>query len=138
MFLRSKVYNFTVSYVTNFIINPPKLYKYTVTCVKMFFCVTYLRNYKLCYCKQKRNYGNFHLFAANEKRKRQISLRLLKTEIGSFFSLIGKTIFGNRGLLFQQTCLSVEIACKTGSSTQHVVNYSSIKQRCMNDRVTSF
>ncbi len=104
----------------------------------MFLCVTYLRNYKLCYRKQKRNYGNFHLFAANEKRKRQISLRLLKTEIGSFSSLVGKTIFGNRGLPFQRTCPSVKIACETGSSTQHVVNYSSIKQRCMNDRATSF
>jgi hypothetical protein len=34
--------------------------------------------------------GNFRLFAANGKRKRQTSVCFLQTEIGSLFSLVGK------------------------------------------------
>jgi hypothetical protein len=55
--------------------------------------------------------GNFRLFAANGKQKRQTSVCLLRTDMenGCLFSFAGKLLICNRRLLFQQTCSSMEI-----------------------------
>jgi hypothetical protein len=51
--------------------------------------------------------SNFRLFAANGKRKRPASVCFLQMESGSLFFGRQK-INGNRCLLFQQTCLSMD------------------------------
>jgi hypothetical protein len=51
--------------------------------------------------------GNFRLFAANGKRKRQTSVRLLQMRTEKVDFLGGQTINSNRRLLFQQSCPSV-------------------------------
>jgi hypothetical protein len=57
--------------------------------------------------------GNFRLFAANGKWKRQsfVCLLQMETENESLFSLVGKTINGNQR--FQQTCPSLPKYFKT-------------------------
>jgi hypothetical protein len=52
--------------------------------------------------------GNFRLFAANGKQKRQTSVRLLQMRTENEVDFLGgQTINSNRRLLFQQTCPSV-------------------------------
>ncbi len=55
--------------------------------------------------------SNFCLFAENARRKQQTSIGLLQreSESGSLFSLVCKQINGNRRLLFQQTCPSLDV-----------------------------